>query len=46
MINFNKFNSIFKLTQYFNTEDKCKKAIAESRWENGDVVCPFSGRHH
>ena len=46
MINFRRFNSIFELTEYFNTEDKCRRAIFESRWEKGDVVCPFCGQHH
>ena len=46
MINFAHFDSIFALTEYFNTEDKCRKAIFESRWEKKDVVCPFCGQHH
>ena len=33
MINFSKFNSIYELTPYFNSEDKCHKAIFESRWD-------------
>jgi len=31
MIDFSRFNSIFELTEYFNTEDKCRRAIFESR---------------
>ena len=46
MIDFSKFNSIFELTTYFNSEDKCKKAIFESRWAKDDVICPFCGEHH
>ena len=46
MINFKKFNSIISLTSYFTTENKCKQAIIESRWSNGDVVCPYCGEHH
>ena len=46
MIDFTRFNSIFELTDYFSTEDKCRKAIYESRWEKHDVVCPFCGQHH
>ena len=46
MINFSHFNSIFELTTYFNTEEKCRKAIFESRWDKHDVVCPFCGQHH
>lgn len=45
MINFNKFNSLYSVSTYFNTEDKCKQAIVESRWGN-DVVCPYCGQHH
>ena len=49
MINFKKFNSIISLTVYFNSDDKCKQAIIESRWgvgNNQDVVCPYCGGHH
>lgn len=46
MINFSKFNSICALAIYFNTEGKCKQAIAEYRWRDGDVVCPYCGAHH
>ena len=46
MINFNKFNSIYELTSYFNSEDKCRKAIFESRWDKNDVICPLCGQHH
>ncbi|MBR5736395.1 MAG: IS1595 family transposase [Bacteroidales bacterium] len=46
MIDFSKFNSIFELTTYFNSEDKCKKAIFESRWTKDDIICPFCGEHH
>lgn len=35
MINFNKFNSVISLTSYFNTDDKCKQAIIQSRWADG-----------
>ena len=46
MIDFKKFNNIISLTTYFNTEDKCKQAIINSRWEEGNVVCPYCGAHH
>jgi transposase-like protein len=46
MIDFRKFNHIISLTTYFNTEEKCKQAIIESRWSDGDVVCPYCGQHH
>lgn len=43
MVDFSRFNSIFALTAYFSTEKRCKQAIIEDRWENGDVVCPHCG---
>ncbi len=46
MINFAKFNNIISLTSYFNTKEKCQQAIIESRWADGDVVCPYCGVHH
>lgn len=46
MINFAKFNNIISLTSYFNTKEKCQQAIIESRWSDGDVVCPYCGAHH
>ena len=46
MINFAKFNNIISLTSYFNTKEKCQQAIIESRWPDGDVVCPYCGTHH
>ena len=46
MIDFSRFNSIFALTAYFSTEEKCRKAIFESRWNKDDAVCPFCGEHH
>ena len=46
MIDFTKFNNIISLTTYFNTNAKCKQAIIESRWNDGDIICPFCGEHH
>lgn len=45
-IDFNRFNNIISLTAYFNTKEKCQQAIIESRWPDGDVVCPYCGAHH
>ena len=45
MIDFSKFNNIISLTSYFNSEETCKQTIIESRWSNGDVVCPYCGNH-
>ena len=46
MVSLSHFNSIFELTSYFNSEDKCKHVIRDSRWEKGDIICPFCGAHH
>lgn len=46
MIDFNKFDNLISLMVYFNSNDVCKKAIIESRWPDGDVVCPYCGGHH
>ena len=46
MIDFKKFNSVISLMSYFDSDDKCKQAIIESRWSDGDVVCPYCGGHH
>ena len=45
-INFSKFDSHLEIADYFNTEDKCKQAIAQERWGEGDVVCPYCGGKH
>ena len=46
MIDFSKFNSLFSVMEHFTTDSVCKKAIAQSRWADGDVVCPYCGEHH
>ena len=46
MINFNKFNSLVEIALYFSTTSKCKEAIIQSRWPDGDIVCPYCGEHH
>ena len=45
-INFTKFNSLIQLTNFFNTEEKCKAAIAQQRWGDGEAVCPYCGHTH
>lgn len=45
MVNFSKFNSLYSVAAYFNTESKCRQAIIDSRWGD-DVVCPYCGQHH
>ncbi len=46
MINFSKFDSLFSLVSYFSDEKKCRQAIVESRWPDGDIICPHCGKHH
>ena len=46
MIDFSKFNNIISLTSYFNNNAICRQTIIESRWADGDVVCPYCGGHH
>ena len=45
-IDFSKFNSLFSVMEYFTTDAICKETIAQSRWSDGDVVCPYCGEHH
>ena len=46
MIDFSYFNNIIDLTSYFNSERVCEQAIIDSRWKDGDVICPYCGEHH
>ena len=45
MIDFSKFDNIISLTSYFNSEETCRKAIVQSRWSDGDIICPYCGAH-
>lgn len=45
-INFSKFNSLIAIAEYFNNDDICKAAIAQQRWGDGAVVCPYCGSTH
>ncbi|MBR1712487.1 MAG: IS1595 family transposase [Alloprevotella sp.] len=45
-IDFTQFDSLFSVMEYFTTDQICKQAIAQSRWSDGDVVCPYCGSHH
>jgi len=45
-INFTKFNSHIQIADYFNTEEKCRAAIAQERWGNDNAVCPYCGGTH
>lgn len=44
-IDFTKFDSLISVADYFDSEDKCKRTLAESRWGD-DVICPKCGKHH
>lgn len=46
MIDFSKFNNIISLTSYFSDENICKQTIIQTRWVDGDIICPYCGRHH
>ena len=45
-ISFVKFNSLIQIADYFSTEDKCRQAIAQERWGEGNAVCPYCGSTH
>ena len=45
-INFTHFKSEISLMNYFNTEDKCKAAIAQQRWGDDNAICPYCGSTH
>ena len=45
-INFTHFKSEKSLMRFFDTEDKCKAAIAQERWGDGAAVCPYCGSTH
>ncbi len=45
-IDFGKFESLFQIATFFDNEEKCKASIAQERWPDGDVVCPYCGEHH
>ena len=42
-INFAHFKSEVSLMDYFDTEAKCKAAIAQQRWGDDNAVCPYCG---
>ena len=45
-IDFTEFESLIALVDFFNTEDKCKQAIAQERWGDKEAVCPYCGCTH
>ncbi len=46
MIDFTQFNSLIQVADYFNTNDICKQTIAEARWSDGIVECPYCQHKH
>ena len=46
MIDLSNFNSLFEITEYFNSKEICKQTIAEQRWVDGVVTCPYCGCTH
>lgn len=46
MVDFSKFNNLFSVMEYFSNEEICKQTIINSRWADGDYVCPHCGHHH
>ena len=44
-IDFTKFNSLLSVADYFDTVQKCKQALTETRWDD-DIICPKCGKHH
>lgn len=45
-INFAQFDSLIQIADFFDTEEKCKDAIAQQRWGDGAAVCPYCGSTH
>ena len=45
MIDFSQFDSLMTMTGYFNSEDICRQAIINSRYNNGEVICPHCDSH-
>jgi transposase-like protein len=37
------FQNLVQLTQYFNSEEKCREYLRFMRWEDGEPVCEFCG---
>lgn len=45
-IDFSGFRSLVSVMNYFRDDQVCKDALAQARWSDGDVVCPYCGEHH
>ena len=46
MIDFSRFNNLVSLVSYFSRKDACEQAIIDSRWGNGNIICPYCGKPH
>ena len=46
IINLSKFNSLIQIADYFTTDRICRDTIAQARWQDGNVVCPYCGHTH
>lgn len=46
MLDFSRFDSLMSLIEFFSSNEACKSFLAESRWSDGDVICPYCGKHH
>jgi len=40
------FSNLYSMVQTLNTHEKCMAALEHERWADGDVVCPYCGKHH
>ena len=38
-----RFNSLIEMADFFSSEELCKKTIAQERWGEDGVVCPYCG---
>ena len=45
-IDFAQFDSLIAVVDYFDTNEKCIKAIESVRWKDGQAVCPYCGCTH
>lgn len=41
MVDLSKYTSLIDIMMHFDTPEKCKDAFAQSRWADGDVICPL-----
>lgn len=46
IVDFTQFDSLISVAAYFSNEERCISAIVQSRWSDGDIICPYCGEHH